>query len=54
MGDCFVKKLSFSAFFFGDHNFFTNQTNFVYWSTSPKNSESQSLEVAKVLKLTLF
>ena len=36
-------------------NFFlTNRTSFVYWSSSPKNSKSLMLEVAKVLKLTLF
>ena len=36
-------------------NFFlTNQTSFVYWSSSPKTSKSLMLEVAKVLKLTLF
>ena len=55
MGDCFVKKLSFPAFLFGDHEFFfTNQTNFVCWSTSPKNSKILMLEVANVIKLTLF
>ena len=36
-------------------NFFlTNRTSFVYWSSSPKPSKSLMLEVAKVLKLTLF
>ena len=36
-------------------NFFlTNRTNFVFSSSSPKNSKGLMLEVAKVLKLTLF
>ena len=34
--------------------FFTSRTNFLHESTSPKNSKSLMLEVAKVLKLTLF
>ena len=34
--------------------FLTNRTNFVYGSSSPKTSKSLMLEVAKVLKLTLF
>ena len=34
--------------------FLTNRTSFVYWSSSPKTSKSLMLEVAKVLKLTLF
>ena len=34
--------------------FLTNRTSFVYWSSSPKASKSLMLEVAKVLKLTLF
>ena len=36
-------------------NFFlSHRTSFVYLSSSPKTSESLMLEVAKVLKLTLF
>ena len=54
-GDCFVKSCHFPEFFFGDHEFFlTNRTSFGYWSSSPKTSKSLMLEVAKVLKLTLF
>ena len=52
----FPNNSRFLAFFFGDHEvlFFTNRTNFVYQSTSAKNSKSLMLEVATVLKLTLF
>ena len=36
-------------------NFFLiNRTSFIYWSSSPKTSKSLMLEVAIVLKLTLF
>ena len=52
-GDCFIKMLSFFSSVI--MNFFlTNRTSFVYWSSSPKTSKSLMLEVAKVLKLTLF
>ena len=51
-GDCFVKSCLFPEFFFGDHELFS--TSFVYWSSSPKTSKSLMLEVAKVLKLTLY
>ena len=55
-GDCFVKKLSFSQVFLPWSWFFflINRTSFIYWSSSPKNGKSLMLEVAKVLKLTLF
>ena len=54
-GDCFVKKLSFSFVFLRwSWIFFTNRTDFIYWSTSPKNSRNLMLEVANLLKLTLF
>ena len=36
------------------HFFLTNRTSFVYWSFSPRTSKSLMLDVAKVLKLTLF
>ena len=53
-GECFIKNHHFPAFFFSDNDFlFTNRTNFVCSSTSPKISESWTLEVAKALKLTL-
>ena len=55
-GNCFVKKviifLSFSSVIMSF--FLTNRTSFVYQSSSPKTSKSLMLEVAKVLKLTLF
>ena len=54
--DCFVKKVViFPSFSSVIMNFFlTNRTSFVCWSSSPKTSKSLMLEVAKVLKLTLF
>ena len=47
------KAVIFSSFFFfGDHEFFSHQSDLLILFT--KNSKSLMLEVAKVLKLTLF
>ena len=56
LGDCFVKKdVIFQSFSSVTMNFFSsNRNNLVYGSSSPKNSKSLMLQVAKVLKLTLF
>ena len=54
-GDCYVKKLSFPKFFFGDHEFFSHRLGLIrLLILFTKNIKSMILEAAKVLKLILF